>query len=129
MSNGIRTSPGGATSMVACSAPTGLTWRFSLPASTTSAESSEIWWGSESRARTTTAPRTEAGNRSNTTSTETGCSCSFTGYSGPLLPRAQVLLLLRGQLVDLDPHGPQLQQRDLGVDLRRHRVDGSIEAL
>src|SRR5690348_16964300 len=38
------------------------------------------------------------------------------------LPRGKVTPLLIGQRVDDDPHRPELQPRDLGVDLHRHVV-------
>src|SRR6186997_1129543 len=44
-----------------------------------------------------------------------------------LVPRGEVLLLLRGQLVLLDAHRRQLQARDLGVDLLGHVVDLPLE--
>src|SRR5438128_8506635 len=42
------------------------------------------------------------------------------GRAPPLrtfLPRFQVLLLLRGERVDVDPHRVEVQSRDLGIDV------------
>src|SRR4051794_10145849 len=50
------------------------------------------------------------------------------GPSGPGLPGSEVLLLLLGELVHLDPHGLELQPGDLLVDLLGPRVAPLLEA-
>src|SRR5439155_17100161 len=47
--------------------------------------------------------------------------------SRPFVPRGEVLRLLLGELVDRDLHRLELQAGDLGVDLRRHRIDLPLE--
>src|SRR2546423_1650137 len=47
--------------------------------------------------------------------------------SGPLVPGGQVFRLLLGELIDGDTERLELEARDLGVDLRRHRVDLALE--
>src|ERR687892_1636253 len=126
MSNGTRISPRGEMSTTVSSSDTACT---AFPrGSTTDAPSSRIWCGSGSAPRITTAPRTEAGKRSNTASTLTGPSASSTRL-GALLPGAEVGLLLRSEGVDLDAHGLELQPGHLGVDLGLDRVHGPFQAL
>src|SRR5439155_27140019 len=75
--------------------------------------------------RSKSAPFTATGNRSYAARTET--ASPFTFALGPLLPRVEVLVLLRRELVDLDVHGPELETRDLPIDLDRDRVDLLLE--
>src|SRR5215210_6574041 len=73
------------------------------------------WWGLGSSPRMTKAPFTVAGKRSKWVRIDTASRTSpvmrspARPRSGPLLPRVQVLLLLWGEGVDLDPHRVQLQ--------------------
>src|SRR5262245_51090830 len=46
---------------------------------------------------------------------------------GAFLPGGQVLLLLRGEAVDLDAHGLELEPSDLAVDLEGDPVDLLLE--
>src|SRR2546422_48114 len=89
----------------------------SMPARTTRTRC-----GFASPPRSTKAPFTVAGKRSYRVCTSTGGRSSPTVISGPLLPRGEVLLLLRREPVDLDTHRGELQTRDVRVQLRRDAV-------
>src|SRR5262249_24604777 len=54
--------------------------------------------------------------------------CAAFFGSGSLVPGSEVLRLLVGQGVDLDAQRRELEPRDLGVDLARHRVDVALQA-
>src|SRR5215210_8673217 len=92
------------------------TVRATEPSGTTArAARIATWWGLGSSPRMTKAPFTVAGKRSKWVRMDTASRTSpvmrspAPPRSGPLLPRVQVLLLLWGEGVDLDPHRVQLQ--------------------
>src|SRR4029453_15519039 len=127
-SNGTNTSRCGTTSSVTGAIGTGPDPPG--PSAAARALPTTTWCGFASSPRKMNAPLTVAGNRSNRARTEIG---SLTARdppapgSGPLLPRAQVVLLLGGERVDLDPHRLELQFGDLLVDLGRHGVHAGIQ--
>src|SRR6185295_9715362 len=127
-SNGTNTSRCGTTSSVTGAIGTGPDPPG--PSAATRALPTTTWCGFASSPRKMNAPLTVAGKRSNRARTEIG---SLTARappapgSGPLSPRAQVVLLLGGERVDLDPHRLELQLGDLLVDLGRHGVHAGVQ--
>src|SRR3954468_21770290 len=99
------------------SSPTGPTTRTSV----NMLAASEKWTAEPPsiRSRSPKGVRTESNATDPTTSSMR--------RSGPLVPGGQVLLLERGQLVDVDAHGLELQAGDLLVDVLRHDVDLALE--